>query len=49
MAKMAKAGISQAAMEETQLLIAKPLLEVQDGKNHGVEWPGQSNVNATIE
>jgi hypothetical protein len=26
MAKMAKAGISQTAMEETQLLITKPLL-----------------------
>jgi len=49
MAKMAKGGISRAAIEETQQLIKKPLTEVREEKKRGVGFPGHTKVMAAIE
>jgi len=49
MAKMAKGGISRAAIEETQQLIKKPRAEVREEKQQGVEFPGHNKVNAALE
>jgi len=49
MAKMAKGGISRAAIEETQQLIKKPHTKVREEKKRGVEFPGYNKVNAAIE
>ena len=49
MAKMAKGGISRAAIEETQQLIKKPRAEVREEKMRGVEFPGHNKVKAVIE
>jgi hypothetical protein len=49
MAKMAKGGISRAAIEETQQLIKKPRAEVREKKKRGVEFPGHNKVKAAIE
>jgi hypothetical protein len=49
MAKMAKGGISRAAIEETQQLIKKPRAEVQEENKRGVEFPGHNKVKAAIE
>jgi hypothetical protein len=49
MAKMAKGGISRAAIEETQQLIKKPRAEVREEKKRGVEFPGHNKVKAAIE
>ena len=49
MAKMAKGGISHAAIEETQQLIKKPHAEVREEKKRGVEFPGHNKVKAGIE
>ena len=48
-AKMAKGGISCAAIEETQQLIKKPCAEVWEEKKWGVEFPGHQKVKAGIE
>ena len=40
MAKMAKQGISRAAIEETKYLIKNPRAEVREEKKRGVEFPG---------
>jgi hypothetical protein len=47
-AKMAKEGISRAAIEETQFLIKKPRAEVQEEKKRDVEFPGHKKVKAAI-
>jgi len=49
MAKMAKAGFSRAAMEETHHLIKKPWAEVREEMKLGVESPGHKYVQAAIE
>ena len=49
MAKMAKGGISRAAIEETQQLIKKPRAEVQEEKKQSVEFPRHNKVKAAIE
>ena len=49
MAKMAKGGISRAAIEETQQLIKKPRTEVREEMKRGVEFPGHNKVKAAIE
>ena len=49
MAKMAKGGISRAAIEETQQLIKKPRAEVREEKKQGVEFPGHNKVKAAIQ
>jgi hypothetical protein len=49
MAKMAKEGISRAAIEETQQLIKQPRAEVREEKTRGVAFPRHNKVKATIE
>jgi hypothetical protein len=49
MAKMAKGGISRAAIEETQQLNKKPRAEVREEKKRGVEFPRHNKVNTAIE
>jgi len=49
MAKMAKWGFSRAPIEETQFLIKKPPVEVQEEKKWGVEYPGHKHVKVTME
>jgi len=49
MAKMAKGGISRAAIEETQQLIKKPRAKVREEKKRGIEFPGHNKVKAAIE
>jgi len=49
MAKMAKGGFSQAAIEETQQLIKNPLAEVWEAKEQGVLFPGHNKVEAAIQ
>ena len=49
MAKMAKGGISCAAIEETQQQIKKPRAEVREEKKRGVEFPMHNKVKAAIE
>jgi hypothetical protein len=48
MAKMAKGGISRAAVEETQYLIKKPRSEVREEKKWVVEFSGHNKVKAAI-
>jgi len=49
MSKMAKGGLSQASLEETQQLIKKPGAQVREEKKRGVESPGHNKVKAAIE
>jgi len=49
MAKMAKAGFSHAAIEETQQHIKKPCAKHREQKKRGVEIPRHNEVNAAIE
>jgi len=49
MAKMAKGGLSRAAIDEMQQLIKKPRTEVRDEKKWGVEFPGHNKVKAAFE
>jgi hypothetical protein len=49
MAKMAKEGVSCAAIEETKYLIKKPHTEVREEKMRGVEFPGHKLVKAAIQ
>jgi len=49
MAKIAKGGLSRAAIEETQRLIKKPRAEVREEKKRGVEFPGHQKVKAAME
>jgi len=49
MAKMAKDGISRAAIEETKYLIKKPRTEVREEKMRGVESPGNNKVKVAIQ
>jgi hypothetical protein len=49
MAKMAKGGISCAAIEEMQQLVKKPCAEVREEKKPGVEIPAHNKVKAVIE
>jgi len=49
MAKMAKGGISRAAIEETQQLIKKPHAKVREEKKRAVEFPGHIKLNAAIK
>jgi len=49
MAKMAKEGFSRAAMEKPEYRIIKPRAEAQEEKNRGVEFPGHTQVKATIQ
>jgi len=49
MAKMAKEGISCAAIEKTKYLIRKPRAEVRKEKKRGVEFPGHKKVKAAIQ
>jgi len=48
-AKMAKEGISCAAIEETQFLIKQHRTEVRQETKRGVEFPRHKNVKAAIE
>jgi hypothetical protein len=49
MAKMAKAGFSRAAIEETKYLIKKSRAVVREEKKRGVEFPGHKMVKAAIQ
>src|SRR5882757_11045777 len=49
MAKMAKEGVSRAAIEETKYLIKKPRAEVREEKKRGVEFHGHKQVKAAIQ
>jgi len=49
MAKMAKEGFSQAAIDEMKYLNTKPRAEVREEKKRGVEFPGHKEVKAAIE
>jgi hypothetical protein len=49
MAKMAKEGVSRAAIEETRYLIKKPRAKVREEKKRGVEFPGHKKVKAAIQ
>jgi len=49
MAKMAKWGVSRAAIEETQVLVKKPSAEVREEKMRGVEFQWHTNVKAAME
>ena len=49
MAKMAKEGVSRAAIEETRYLIKKPHAKVREEKKRGVEFPGHNKVDAAIQ
>jgi hypothetical protein len=49
MAKMAKGGISHAAIKEMEQLIKKPCTEVREEKKRGVEFPGHQMVKAAIQ
>jgi hypothetical protein len=46
--KMAKCRFSRAVVEETQYLIKKPRVKVQQVKKRGVELPGHNKVKAAI-
>jgi len=48
-AKIAKESFSHGALEETQLLIKNPRVEVREEKKLGVEIPGDQKVKAAIE
>jgi len=48
MGKMAKEGLSRAAIEETKYLKKKPLAEVRKEMKRGVEYPGHKKVKAAI-
>jgi hypothetical protein len=49
MAKMAKGGLSRAAIEETQQLSKKPRAEVREEKKLEVEFPGHQKAKAAME
>jgi hypothetical protein len=49
MGKMAKGGISRAAIEEMQQLINKPRTEVRAEMKLGVEFPGHNKMKTAIE
>jgi hypothetical protein len=49
MPKIAKGGISRAAIEETQQLIRKPRAKVREEKKPGAEFPGHNKAKAVIE
>jgi hypothetical protein len=49
MAKMAKEGVSRAAIEETKYRIKKTRAEVREEKQQGVEFPGHNKVKAAIQ
>jgi hypothetical protein len=49
MAKMAKEGISHAAMEETKYLIKKPRAKDREEKKLGVEFSRNKKVKAVIQ
>jgi len=49
MAKMAKEGLSRAAIEETKYLIKKPRAKVREEMKRGVEFPGHKKVKAAIQ
>ena len=49
MGRIAKEGISRAAIEETKYLIKKPCAEVRDEKKRAVEFPGHKQVKAAIQ
>jgi len=44
LAKMAKGGVSRAAIDETQYLIKEPCAEVREENMRGVEFPGHKMV-----
>jgi len=48
-AKMAKGGLSRAAIEETQYLIKKPPAQVWEEMKSGIQFPGERKVKAAIE
>jgi hypothetical protein len=49
MPKMAQAGFSRGAIEETKYLIKKPRAEIREEKKRGVEFPGHKKVKAAIQ
>jgi len=49
MAKMAKEGITRAAIEEKKYLIKKPSADVRAEKMLGVEFPGYKKVLTVIQ
>jgi len=49
MAKMAQGGCSRASIEEMQLLIIRPRVEVREDTKQGVEFPGDKNMKAAME
>jgi hypothetical protein len=49
MAKMAKEGLSRAAIEETKYRIKKPRAEVREEKLQGVDFPWHKKVKAAIQ
>jgi hypothetical protein len=49
LATMAKGGFSCATRQETQYLIKKPRANVEEEKKPGVEFPGDTKVQAGIE
>jgi len=49
MAKMAKGGFWRTAIPETQQLIMKPRVEVQEMKKRGVGFPVNRKVKAAIQ
>jgi len=49
MAKMAKGGISRAAIEEMHQLIKKPRARGREENKRGVEFPGLNKVKDAIE
>ena len=49
MAKMAKGGFSQAAIQQTHFLINTPWAEVREKEKYGVEFAGNNYVKAAME
>jgi hypothetical protein len=49
MAKLAKGGLSRAAIEEREQLIKKPRAIVRAAMKRGVQFPGHNKVKAAIE